>query len=226
MWSKMAKYYLTERDKNTLQEVIRKSKLQRSFQEAASPRLFGNEGGTDIKIYEVVSDATGDGVYNCKEMRLISDEWPDTGGADRFEQVSAATVEVLHLQESDTESNYTRMLTPGDRMFTWEIIDSAGNKRRVGDHINDYQIGITRSASIKTVNTDTFTCNLWSWNTTTWVKETDDITVTPIKILGSNSLAENVWPKLAAGDDITVYREQDLSWTTPLVFDDTTDCDS
>ena len=51
------------------------------------------------------------------------------------------------------------------------------------------------------------------------------IDVYPRTHLGANDFDGAVWPDLAAGDDLAVYRDWDGKWYFHCVFDDTTDCD-
>lgn len=50
------------------------------------------------------------------------------------------------------------------------------------------------------------------------------IDVYPRTHLGSNDFDGAVWPDLAAGDDLAVYKDWDGKWYFPFVFDDTTVC--
>jgi hypothetical protein len=81
--------------------------------------------GADIKIFEVQSDTDGDGVYICYEQSLLGKEWDDTDGDDRFanKDETPVEVEVLNLEESDAESDYTRALSAGDRLYAWKMTD-------------------------------------------------------------------------------------------------------
>lgn len=50
------------------------------------------------------------------------------------------------------------------------------------------------------------------------------IDVYPRTHLGANDFDGNVWPDLAAGDDLAVYKDWDGKWYFYCVFDDTTAC--
>lgn len=50
------------------------------------------------------------------------------------------------------------------------------------------------------------------------------ISVYPRTHLGTNDFDGAVWPDLAAGDDLAVYKDWDGKWYFHCVFDDTTTC--
>lgn len=85
-----------------------------------------------------------------------------------------------------------------------------------------------RRAKIKAggVGTDTLTCNLLDHEGSVIGTTSDhEITVYPVERLGTpNDLTGDVWPKLAAGDTITVMRDVNGVWYTTFIFDDTDPC--
>jgi len=95
-------------------------------------RVTGSGGGINIKIFEVQSVGTGDGIYNCYEQSLDATEWADTAGDDRFDDKNETSVEVLNLVESHCHSNYAGGLAVGDRMHCWQWLDDEGTNRWVG----------------------------------------------------------------------------------------------
>lgn len=86
----------------------------------------------EIKIFEVQSVATGDGVYNCYEQTLDATDWDDYDGDDKFDDKDTTSVEVLNLFESDPAANYTPGIGKGARLSCWQWSDDEGNKRWVG----------------------------------------------------------------------------------------------
>ena len=70
--------------------------------------------------------------------------------------------------------------------------------------------------------TGPFTCKLLDQDG----NETGDtIDVYPRTHLGSNDFDGDVWPDLAAGDGLAVYKDWDGKWYfSGCIFDDTTDC--
>lgn len=65
---------------------------QRRRNTAAGSSSGGGGGGTaNLKVFEVVSAAAGDGVYNCIELQLDATEWDDTAGDDKFDPISSYT---------------------------------------------------------------------------------------------------------------------------------------
>lgn len=80
-----------------------------------------------------------------------------------------------------------------------------------------------RRAKIQTsgVGTTSLSCKLLDSSGT----ETGDaITVYPVEHLGTNNLSGNVWPKLAATDNIPIFQDVNGTWYTTFIFDDTSAC--
>jgi hypothetical protein len=84
-----------------------------------------------IKIYVVISNATGAGVYNCYVQKLQSSEWAETGGVQRFTDKDdpPTSVEVLNLFESYADS---WSLEAQDLIAAWKMTDGTGVSRLVG----------------------------------------------------------------------------------------------
>jgi len=112
----------------------------------------------EIKIFEVQSAATGDGVYNCYEQVLDSTNWIDTTGFDKFLDHDTNIVEVLNLLENDVEADYTPALALKDRIAAWEWFDDEGKARWVGIPLvpSTRRARTTQSATAN----DHITCNL------------------------------------------------------------------
>ena len=89
-------------------------------------------GGNKIRIFEVQSAATGDGVYNCYRQTLDATEWADTAGDDRFDDYDTTSVEVLNLLENNCEAGFVAQLAANDRMACWQWMDDEGTVRWVG----------------------------------------------------------------------------------------------
>jgi len=85
-----------------------------------------------IKVFEVQSTATGDGIYNCYEQTLDATEWIDTNGNDKFDDKNSISVEVLNLWENHISSNPVIALSSDDRIAAWQWKDDEGVTRWVG----------------------------------------------------------------------------------------------
>ncbi|MCH8244621.1 hypothetical protein IIB97_01920 [Patescibacteria group bacterium] len=85
-----------------------------------------------MKIYEVQSSATGDGVYNCYEQTVDNVDWASTTEVDKVSDKNAISVEVWNALESYIYIPYAESLFLGDRMVAWESTDSSGVVRVVG----------------------------------------------------------------------------------------------
>ena len=84
------------------------------------------------KVFEVQSEASGDGIYNCYEQELDADEWDDTTGNPKFKDANSTSIEVLNLNEHDPEEDYDAQLVTGDMLVSWRFFDNQGNERWVG----------------------------------------------------------------------------------------------
>lgn len=220
------RYILTGRAVDKIRKAVRQTERppliipqKRTTREFVPP--------TDIRVFKVISNATGDGVYNCYEQQIIDGEWTDTDGTDRFQNkdTTPVLVEVLNLNEADVEPDYARAMVAGDLMAAFESTDSAGNTRWLGIFINELGVGVMRQADIQSVGAASFVCKLWNWTSGGgWALASSTITVSITFMLGSNDADGNVWPKFAAGDTINCYKELDGSWWWPGTMDDTEVC--
>ena len=87
------------------------------------------KSGVDIRLFRVVSEATGDGIYNCYEQTLDATEWADTDGDSKFDDKDAVSVEVLNIAESG-EDNHA--LSASDILVAWKMTDDESNIRWIG----------------------------------------------------------------------------------------------
>jgi hypothetical protein len=102
--------------------------------------------GTDIKIFEVQTAGTGDGIYNCFELQLVKMNWAGTG-VDKFQpkDETPVIVEILNLAESGGAGT---ALVVEDRLAAWQRTDDEGTKRWVGIPF-EITAGETSSAGVK-----------------------------------------------------------------------------
>jgi hypothetical protein len=89
--------------------------------------------GSAIKIYVVISNATGAGVYNCYVQKLLNEEWGDIQGAAKLsdKDTTPTIVEVLNLYENDPAAAQHN-LSVGDMLAAWKMNDDTGVSRLVG----------------------------------------------------------------------------------------------
>ena len=85
-----------------------------------------------IKLFEVQSEATGDGIYNCYAQTLDATEWDDTAGDSKVDDLDAVSVEVLNLAEFDPEATYVAHLAANDLIVAWQKSDDEGASRWIG----------------------------------------------------------------------------------------------
>lgn len=106
-------------------------------------------------------------------------------------------------------------------VYNWEVIETVINNY-ITNQISECECEITvRRAKVQSVGTTTLTCKLLDAN---GAETGDNITVAPIKHLGSNDLTGDVWPDLAVGNVISVFQDLDDNYYTTFVFDDVCVC--
>ncbi|KKN71365.1 hypothetical protein LCGC14_0420870, partial [marine sediment metagenome] len=134
---------------NSLSKVNSHSGINSSVSPLGVNILQSQEGkGVTIRIFEVQSAATGDGLYNCYRQKLDATNWADEGGLDKFLDYDTTTIVVLNLLENNPEATYVAQLAANDRMACWQWPDDEGNLRWVGIPI-EQNMGSNRKAYCK-----------------------------------------------------------------------------
>ncbi len=97
-------------------------------------RVSGTGAGTEypIKVFEVQTTATGDGIYHCHEEKLLNAEWETTDGDSHTAEKNTTDVFILNLLEIHCHATYAYALATGDRLAAWQWIDDADTIRWVG----------------------------------------------------------------------------------------------
>ena len=113
-----------------------------------------------LKIFEVDSVDTGDGVYNCYEYEIDSTEWDGTAGTDKLDVASVSTTEVLNILENDPLAAYARPLAKGDRLYAWQMVDDGETVRWVGIPITGSPVRRAKTTAAAGAAT-TITANLY-----------------------------------------------------------------
>ncbi len=115
--------------------------------------LMGSAGaaGTDIRLFEVQANDTGDGIYDCHRHIIKNDssddtDWDATDGRDKIDEKDTDDVMVLNLLEHHCHATYVRQLAAGDRIAAWQAADEAGTSRWIGIPIGPYGGGRIRRA--------------------------------------------------------------------------------
>jgi hypothetical protein len=89
--------------------------------------------GVTIRLYEVQSAATGDGLYTCYRQKIDATNWANEAGLDKLLDYDTTNVTVLNLNENDpVEGTYVAALATKDRIAAWQMSDDEGNLRWVG----------------------------------------------------------------------------------------------
>jgi len=103
-------------------------------QQVRRRRPVGDGGGVDIRIFEIQSEADGDGVYNCYEQALDAEQWDDTNGDEKFKNKDdePTEVDILNLAEYDPAAIYSAQLSTGDLLAAWQMVDDDKTSRWVG----------------------------------------------------------------------------------------------
>ena len=154
-----------------------------------------------IKLFEVQSAATGDGVYTCYAQTLDATEWDDTAGDSKVDDLNETEVEVLNLAEFDPEATYVAHLAANDLIVAWQKSDDEGASRWIGLPLRQANADRPRVAYCKddAGAGATIDCYLDTDATGT------EITVTCFIAQGGAALNAAV-PRLADGDGIMVTK--------------------
>jgi hypothetical protein len=85
-----------------------------------------DEGGTEIKIFQVQSNAEGDGIYNCYEQQILSNDWDESSGAVKIDDIDdPESVEVLNLEEYNPSAGQ-HLLSEGDVLLAAQFTEDDG----------------------------------------------------------------------------------------------------
>lgn len=181
-----------------------------------------------MHIFEVQSEAAGDGIYNCYEQLLDATEWADTAGDPKFDDKNTTSVEVLNLAEFDPEADYTAMLSAGDMLAAWRMTDDEGNKRWVGIPLVETTKGAVHIAYCKNDAgaASTITCYLDA-------DETGDEILVGCSIAGTgDKYLNSAIPRLQggtgeppAGGTAIFVTKIGVSWVCTTVFQASENCD-
>jgi hypothetical protein len=155
-------------------------------------------------IFEVQSAATGDGIYNCYKQVLDANEWSDTAGDPKFDDIAdPESTEVLNLAEFDPESTYVAQLAAGDLLIAWQDDDSQENTRWMGVPFRKgaHGSGLRRAYCKDDADAkQTMDCFL-DIDTTG-----EQITATAMVAQGDSTNLNSCWPVLEDGDPISVTK--------------------
>lgn len=212
-------YLISERDHDRLQEMLRWYDQNKNIRHPMRRRNISGGSNLIIKIFEVQSEATGDGVYNCYEQTLDATEWDDTAGDPKFDDKNTTSVEVLNLAEFDPEATHVAQLAAGDLIVAWQKVDDEKNVRWVGVPFRQANADRPRIAYCKedAPADNTIDCYLDTDATGT------EITVTCFIAQGGSAL-NNAAPRLKDGDGIMVSKIGG-TWYCLTTFDVDEECD-
>ncbi len=194
-----------------LQSEIEQIKAEQNKQPLRHPPASGGGMGTVIKIFEVQSAATGDGIYNCYEQTLDATEWEDTAGNPKFDDKDTTEVEILNLGEFDPRSGYTPALAKYDFIAAWKKKDDEDESRWVGIPIISGSMvrgAITTEASPAS---DHITCNLYNPTPVEITSGLGSGIEVYCRITGGSALNVAI-PYLPDNTPITVYCIQGKWW--------------
>ena len=175
-------------------------------------------GTISIKIFEVQSEATGDGVYNCYEQTLDATEWDDEAGDNKFDDKNETSVEVFNLAEFDPEATYVAHLAANDLIVAWQKVDDENTSRWIGLPLRQANADRPRLAYCKT--------DAGAGATIVCYLDTDasgsEITVN-CSIMNGTNLNESL-PRLVDGKWIMVTKVG-ANWYCIAPFQGSEDCD-
>jgi len=181
-------------------------------------KSISSGGGISLKLFEVQSVATGDGVYDCYEQSLDATEWDDTAGDSKVDDLNSTSIEVLNLAEYDPEATYVAHLAAGDLIVAWKKSDDENNTRWIGLPLRQANADRPRVAYCKNDAGAgaTIVCYLDTDATGT------EITVTCFIAQGGAALNAAL-PRLADGDGIMVSKVG-ATWRCLTTFMVSEDC--
>jgi len=206
---------LTERDHERLQEMLRWFNRNKNIRHQFRRRNISiKRVGINFKIFEVQSEATGDGLYICREEKLLSEKWEDETGEDKFDEKNTTEYTVLNLLEANPESEYVAHLTAGDLIKTFQTVDDNGVLRWIGTPLRDDRRRIAYCKDDAGVGS-TIDCYLDKDETGT------EITV-HCNISQGGGVLNTTMPRLRDGDPIIVQKifdgTNDYWWCVGLPF--------
>ncbi len=169
------------------------------------------------KLYEVQSEATGDGVYNCYEQVFDSTDWDATDGTEKHTGKNTDSIEILNLAECDPEATYVAQIAANDLIWAWSILDDEAVPRFVGVpfRIGAHRAGVRQawcSAAAGAGSTIAATLDSTSGAA---------ITVT-CRIVNGTALNSAI-PRLEDNDEIFVVKIAG-TWYCTTVFQTSEDC--
>ncbi len=175
-------------------------------------------GAISIKLFEVQSAATGDGVYNCYEQTLDATEWDDTAGDNKLDDKNTDSVEVFNLAEFDPEATYVAHLAANDLIVAWQKVDDEGTARWIGLPLRQANADRPRVAYCKDDAGAAVTIDCYLDTDATGT----EITVTCFIAQGGAALNAAL-PRLADGDGIIVSKIG-ATWRCLTIFMASEDC--
>lgn len=205
---------LSRRDASRVEQMLR---WFESTGKKLGPNMFRRRnisGGANIKIFEVQSAATGDGVYNCHEQKLLSAEWEGTSGNSKVSDVDEPEeIEVLNLEEFDPIADYERALAIGDLIKAWRWKDDEGTMRWVGLPCGPVVRGaITTQAAPADTK---ITANLYKHDGTEITGGLGSGIDVYCDIAGGGNLNTAI-PRLEGNQPMSVYNEGGKWWCTTI----------
>ncbi|MGA1979453.1 MAG: hypothetical protein ABSG99_02655 [Sedimentisphaerales bacterium] len=122
---------LSSKDAWRLQNMLRWFEHGRDRQ--IPRRRGGVSGGTNIKIFKVHENDTGDGVYKCYEQVIVDADWDLTNGAAKIwdKDETPVAVKVLNLAEWNPSAGQHNLAINDVLIACWTV-DDEGKGRWVG----------------------------------------------------------------------------------------------
>ncbi len=208
---------LSAKEYNQLVDLTSKmarSDIANSFADSSgfSKRDSGTGSAMRPKLFEVQSEATGDGIYNCYEQIIDATDWTAQSSQDKLYTLSSINVEVFNLLENFPESVYTAGLNEHDKLIAWQKTDDEGNTRWIGIPVGWGDVRQARTQEASPAATY-IACKIFNNNGVL------DSTVVSVycNVIGGGTLADAT-PPLASGDDIHVTNIQGKWWNIETTY--------
>jgi len=176
-----------------------------------------------VKIFEVQDrdGITGDGLYNCYEQTLLSEEWADVTGADRFDNVDTTGVVVFNLEESDCLADYEDCaLVEKDLIKAWPMTDDGGTVRWVGKPLHS---GVRLAKTTEAAqNDDNITVDIYRRDGTVSTGLGAGVDAYGLANTGTADFDDSL-PRWATAKDLYVKNEQG-KWYVVTTIQQSEDC--
>jgi len=182
---------------------------------------------TEWKLFRVVSEATGDGLYICRFYNLDATDWANEAGNSKLvADADDSNKTVLNLAEFNPESEYVQHLSASDLIFATQVADDEDNDRWIGVPFGRYG-DRTRTAFCNGAPTGTSIAAFLDKDTTGTSINVKVFVAGTGEFPNSSVNLNTCIPPLQDGDPIPVHNQCDEyghTWYCDQIFTKRKDC--